>query len=257
MLSLFLVESKRQWLTFKRYPVESIAGVVIFTIIFIGLFAGSKYLAGAGVQFGSRLDLVVAGYILWLVTTGLFAGPGALLLEDARLGIIEQLFVSPFNFAAFTAMRIFSGLVQHLMLIAILVVIISLITGSRLDYRWIEIVPFAGVILSTSGLGLAIAAYALLAKQVGAILSIGQFVLLSAVVTPVQNFGPWGPWLSAITPINPAAQLIQHQLANGYNASYGQLSIAIGNGVVYFLAGAYLLELASRRARRLASVGQF
>lgn len=257
MLSMFLVESKRQWLIFKRYPVESIAGIVIFTIIFIGLFAGSKYLAGAGVHFGNRLDLVIAGYILWLVTTGLFAGPGALLLEDTRLGIIEQLFVSPFNFAVFTAMRVFSGLVQHLLLIAVLVVIISLITGSRLDYRWIEILPFAGVVLATSGLGLAIAAYALLAKQVSAILSIGQFVLLSLVVTPIQSFGAWGGWLSAITPINPAAQLLQHQLANGYSASNGQLIVALGNGVTYFLAGVYLLELASRRARKLASVGQF
>ncbi|RUL69177.1 ABC transporter permease [Dyella choica] len=257
MLSLFLVESKRQWLTFRRYPVESLAGVVIFTIIFIGLFAGSKYLAGSGVHFGNRLDLVVAGYILWLVTTGLFAGPGAMLLEDARLGIIEQLFVSPFNFSVFTIMRIFSGLIQHLLLVAVLVAIISAVTGTRLDYRWIEIVPFAGVILATSGLGLAIAAYALLIKQVGAILNIGQFVLLSVVVTPIQSFGAVGPWLSAFTPINPSAQLLQHQLANGYNAGYGELIVALGNGLVYFLAGAYLLELASRRARRLASIGLF
>jgi len=257
MLSLFLVESKRQWLIFKRYPVEAIAGIVIFTILFVCLFTGSKYLAGAGVNFGARLDLVVAGYILWLVTTGLFAGPGAMVLEDTRSGIMEQLFVSPFNFSAFTVVRIFSGLAQHLLLIAILVVIISLITGTRLDYRWVEFIPFAGVILATSGLGLAIAAYTLLVKQVNAILSIGQFVLLGVVVTPIQNFGSWGKWVSAITPINPASQLLQHQLANGHEASMGELALAIANGTAYFLLGAFLLELAARRARKRASVGHF
>lgn len=257
MLDLFLIESKRQWIVFKRYPVESFAGVVIFTVIFIGLFSGSKYLAGAGVNFGSRLDLVVAGYILWLVTTGLFAGPGALLMEDARSGILEQLFVSPYRFSTFTALRIFSGLAQHLLLIAVIVVIISLITGTRLEYRWEELVPFAGVILATSGLGMAVAAYALMAKQVGSILSIGQFLLLAVVVTPIGSFGSIGPWIAAVTPINPSAQLLQHQLAQNLAASGADLAVAIANGIFYFLLGAWLLDLSSQRARRLATIGLF
>lgn len=257
MLSIFFVESKRQWLVFRRYPVESIAGVVIFTIIFFGLFTGSKYLAGAGIKFGSRLDIVVAGYILWLVTTGLFAGPGALLVQDIQSGIIEQLFVSPLNFSIFTTLRIFSGLAQHLLLIALLVVIISLITGTHLDYHLVELIPFVGVILATSGLGLVVAAYALLVKQVNAILSIGQFVLLGLVVTPIQHFGVWGKWLSAITPINPSAQLLQYQLSNGYQASVGEVAMAVCNGVFYFLLGIFILEMASRRARKLASIGHF
>ena len=257
MLSLFFIESKRQWIIFKRYPMEAFAGVLVFTIIFIGLFAGSKFLAGSQSSFGNRLDQVVAGYVLWLVTTGLFAGPGSQLTEDARSGILEQLFVAPHNFTAFSVLRVFSGLVQHLLLIAIVLTIICLITGSRLDYRLVELIPFVGVVLAASGIGLMVAAYAMLVKQVGAILGIGQFLLLAFVVTPIATFGPWGPWLSVITPINPASQLLQSELATDHVATALELIAALGNGLAYFLLGAYLLDRSSQRARRLASIGGF
>ena len=59
MLDLFFIESKRQWIVFRRYPVEAFAGVIVFTIIFFGMFTGSKYLAGGNASFGSKLDVVV------------------------------------------------------------------------------------------------------------------------------------------------------------------------------------------------------
>lgn len=257
MFSLFLVESKRQWTIFRRYPIEAFAGVLVFTIIFIGLFAGSKYLAGSHNNFGNRLDQVVAGYVLWLVTTGLFAGPGSQLTEDARSGILEQLFVAPHNFTLFSVMRIFSGLIQHLLLIVVVLTIIGLITGSRLDYHPAELIPFVGVILAASGLGLAVAAYAMSVKQVGAILGIGQFLLLAFVVTPVASISHWGAWFSLIVPINPASQLLQSELAIGHTASPYETAAAIGNGLAYFALGACLLEYSSRRARRLAAIGGF
>lgn len=256
MLELFFIESKRQWLIFRRYPVEAFAGVVVFTIIFVGLFAGSRYLAGHA-SFGDRLDTVVASYVLWLVTIGLFASPGSQLTQDARMGILEQLFISPINFVSFTILRIFSGLLQHLLLICVVLVIICLITHSHLDYHVAELLPFAGVVLAAAGLGLMIAAYALVVKQVGAILGIGQFLLLGLVMTPVPAFGPWGRWVSALIPINPSAQLLQAELARNYAPSMQEVVLALGNGVVYFLLGAYLLGLASRRAQMQASIGMF
>ncbi|HTP40664.1 MAG TPA: hypothetical protein VMI92_13950 [Steroidobacteraceae bacterium] len=257
MLNLLLIESRRQWLMFRRYPVESFAGVVVFTILFFGLFTGARYLAGTQVDFAHRLDVVVAGYVLWLVTTGLFVGPGAQITEDARVGILEQLFVSPHNFTVFTVIRVLSGLVQHLLLILVVLSAICLITGTRLEYRLAELVPFAGIVLAATGLGLMAASYALLVKQVSALLGIGQFLLLPLVATPVQSLPGFGAWLAAVLPINPSSQLLQSELASGRAARAGELALAMGNGVAFFLLGAWLLDRASRRARRLAIVGSF
>lgn len=257
MLNLFLIESKRQWLMFKRYPVESFAGVLVFTILFFGLFTGARYLAGARVDFEHRLDVVVAGYVLWLVTTGLFVGPGAQITEDARVGIQEQLFVSPHNFAVFTAIRVLSGLVQHVLLILVVLAVICVITGTRLAYQLAELLPFAAIVLAATGLGLMAAAYAMLVKQVSAVLGIGQFLLLPLVAAPVQSIAGYGHWLTAVLPINPASQLLQNELASGHVATTTELMLALGNGLVFFLIGALLLDRASHRARRLAIVGSF
>lgn len=257
MFDLLIIESKRQWLLFKRYPVESFAGVVVFTIIFFGLFTGARYLAGPGAAFGNRLNVIVAGYILWLVTTGLYGGPGAQLLEDMRSGILEQLFLIPSRFSAFAALRVLAGLLQHLLLIAILVVIVSLVTRSHLHYNIAEAVPFIAVILGASGLGLAVAAYVLVIKQSGVILTIGQFLLLGFVVTPVASFGKWGPWLSAVIPINPASQILQNELASRPALGAPVEAIAIANGVCYCVIGLAVLEIACRHVRRAATVGHF
>jgi ABC-2 type transport system permease protein len=67
MHRLFLAEFKRAWIEFKRYPAESVSGVVTFTAVFLGLFLGAKYMAGGGAtaQFGMRLDAIIVGYLLW------------------------------------------------------------------------------------------------------------------------------------------------------------------------------------------------
>jgi ABC-2 type transport system permease protein len=257
MLSLFFMESKRQWTMFRRYPMEAFAGVLVFTIIFIGLFAGSRYLAGSNVDFGTRMDQVVASYVLWLVTTGLFAGPGSQLIEDARSGILEQLFVTPHNFALFSALRVLAGLVQHLLLIIVVLSIICLVTGTRLHYNVQEVIPFFGHVMAAIGLGLLVSSYAMLVKQVGAILGIGQFVLIAFVATPVASFGEWGRWISAVIPINPSAQLLQKQLAENYHPSAIDLALAMGNGLAYLGLGILFLHLSSKRAKRLALIGHF
>ncbi len=257
MLNIYLVEARRQWIMFLRYPMEAFAGVVVFSIIFTALFAGSRYLAGAGADFGSRLDQVVANYVLWLVTTGLFAGPGAQLVDDSRSGILEQLFITPHNFAAFSVVRTLAGLAQHLLLIGVVLGVICLITGTRLQYRWVELIPFAFQIMAAVGVGLLVCAYAMLVKQVAAILSIGQFILIAFVATPIQALGEWGRWISLFIPINPSAQLLQRQLAGGYEANMADLMMAMVNGGLYLGIGMLLLTLAARRAKRLALIGTF
>lgn len=257
MLSLFFIESKRQWIIFRRYPVEAFAGVIVFTVIFLGMFLGSKYLAGGSVTFGTKLDVVVAGYVVWLVTTGLFVGPGAQLTEDARTGILEQLFMSQRNFAFFTGVRALGGLAQHLLLISVVLSVICLLTGARLGLRFGELIPFLGVILASTGLGLMVASYAMMVKQINSILGIGQFLLLALVVTPIASLGEWGPVLSAITPINPSSQLLQAQLATGHEATVLELLVSAGNGLLYLLFGMRLLNLAGAVAKRRGTIGSF
>ena len=100
-------------------------------------------------------------------------------------------------------------------------------------------------------------AYAMLVKQVAAILSIGQFILIAFVATPIQALGEWGRWISLFIPINPSAQLLQRQLAGGYEASMADLMMAMVNGGLYLGIGMLLLTLAARRAKRLALIGTF
>lgn len=257
MFDLSVIETKRQWLRLKRYPIESLTGLVVVTLIFVGLYTGSKYLAGGDHGMSGRLELVVAGYALWVTSSGLYGGPGTAVLEDAQAGILEQLFVSQYPFPMFLAIRAFCGLAIHLGLMTVMLSAMCLITGAKLHLDMAEIVPLTGFLLASMGLGLAVAAYALLAKRTGSILVIGQFVLLAVVYTPIETLGAVGRWSAAFIPINISAQLLQRQLAFNYQASLVEFAMALFNGVIYYFAGYMLLVLASNRARALACIGQF
>lgn len=257
MFDLPIIETKRQWLRLKRYPIESLTGLIVVTLIFVGLYSGSKYLSGADHSVSGRLELVVAGYALWVTSSGLYGGPGTAVLEDAQAGILEQLFVSQYSFPFFLAIRALCGLAIHLGLMTVMLIAMCLITGAKLHLDMLEVVPFIGFLLASMGLGLAVAAYALLAKRTGSILVIGQFVLLAVIYTPIETFGAIGRWGAAFIPVNISAQLLQRQLAFNYHASFVEFAMALFNGVLYYLAGYMLLVLASNRARSLACIGQF
>ena len=97
MIELFLAELRRRWIEFRRYPVEAIAGIFIFTAIFYGLFLSARYIAGPSFQLGDRLDSIIIGYVLWALVSFIQASIAGELQREAQTGTLEQLFLSRYG----------------------------------------------------------------------------------------------------------------------------------------------------------------
>jgi ABC-2 type transport system permease protein len=94
MIHLFLAEIKRSWLLLSRYAAETLGGIVATTVVFYGLFLGSRYMAGPGFEFGNRLDAIIVGYILWTLVLFIMGDVSGGLQDEARTGTLEQMFRS-------------------------------------------------------------------------------------------------------------------------------------------------------------------
>ncbi|GET43300.1 ABC transporter permease [Microseira wollei] len=257
MFELFLAELRRAWIQFRRYPFESIGGIIITTTFFYGLFLSAKYMAGPSLQFGDRLDSIVIGYVLWTLMIFILADISGELQQEASTGTLEQLFLSSFGATKVFLMRTLANLSFQIILTFGILLIIMGLTGSRLYFPPALLFPLVTVVLGAYGIAFTMGSIALLFKRIQRLLGIIQFLLLFLIATPVETWTGPLKVLGELLPITPGAGLLRALMARGESLDLMKLGIAFINGVVYFAIGLVVFRVAEREAKRRGILGGY
>jgi len=257
MLRVIAVEFKRSLLMLRRYPMEMVGQLVVITMIFYGLFLGAKYIAGPTAQFGDRLDALVVGYVLW--TLALFA-IGDLswgLMNEAREGTLEQVFLSPYGPGRVYMARNVAGLLLTLGLNLSILALIMLLTGVRLDFSWSALAPLAAVLLGAYGLGFLLGALALLFKRIQAFLNLFQFVLMFLIMTPFEQLHGLFRVAGNLLPMTTGAGQLRALMARGEAFDPVVFGLGLLNGFVYLMVGLWVFGRAVRAAKERGLLGGY
>ncbi|MBW4522029.1 MAG: ABC transporter permease [Scytolyngbya sp. HA4215-MV1] len=262
MLELFLAELKRSWIQFLRYPTESLAGVVITTVFFYGLFLSARYIAtpGAGqlpVSLGDRLNVIVVGYVLWTLVLFVMGNISGTLQSEAQTGTLEQLFLSQFGAPIVFMVRAIASLFLQIILIATILIIIILLTGSHLSFPWTLPLPLFTVLLAAYGMAFIMGALALRLKQVQQLGNILNFPLLFLLTVPIETSKGLPHILGWLLPMMPGAGLMRDLMARDNSLNWGIWAIALLNGSVYFAIGWFLFRWAERETKRSGKIGGY
>lgn len=250
MLSLFLAEFKRSWIQLSRYASEVIGGVIGTTIIFYGLFLSTRYIAGPGFQFGDRLDSIIVGYVLWALMIFILGDIAGGLQQEARTGTLEQLFLSPYRASTVFLMRAFASLLLNLAINFSILLLIMLLTGSKLAFPPTLLPPLLAVLLGAYGISFAMGSLALILKQVQQVLSVFQFALLFLFTLPVETWTGGMRRVGWLLPMAPGAGLLRDVMARGTDLNWAVWLIALLNGVFYFSVGISLFRWAEKIVKR-------
>ncbi|GAA6761328.1 ABC transporter permease [Thermus oshimai] len=242
MLDLFLAELYRSFLGLRRYPLDFLGGLVTLSLIFYLLFAGARLLAGPGVEFGARLEGVLVGYLLWTFTLSAYNGLSFVLMEEARTGTLEQLFLTPYGPTRLLLLRQAADLFGQGVFVLTLGLVLALLTGARPVLTPGVLLPALAVLLGGYGLGLLMGSLALLFKRVEQLLGLSQFLLLIPLQAPGE-----GVW--ALLPLAPGAALVRGMMAHGTPLEPLPLLLAWANGLAYLLLGLGAFRRAVRRAK--------
>lgn len=249
MLELFLGELKRTWIQLIRYPAEIIAGVIITTSVFYGLFLSAQYMAGPNFAFGDRLDAVVVGYVVWTLTLYIINDIAIGLQSEAQTGTLEQVFLSPYGSPLVFLARAFASLVLRLTLIVGIVVVLMGITGSRLAFPFTLVLPLFSLVMAGYGFAFTMGACALIFKRVQQVLGIFQFLLLFLLAAPVEEWtGPMES-LRYLLPMLPSTGLLRDLMARGASLDGGTFVLALLNGIGYLGLGLLLFRWAEGIAK--------
>lgn len=255
MLDLLVAELQRSWRTNRRYPMELASGLALMVIAFYALFLGARYVAGPAVQFGEELDALIMGYCLWSVVLFTVNGIALGLQNEAVTGTLEQIYLSPHGAARVIFARMLASLGLQFGTAAVMLGTILVFTGRRLSFPPAIVLPLATVLLSSYGVALVLAALALLAKRVQQVLTLVQFVLLLAVVAPVEDLAG-GTW-TAFIPIASGAALLRDLMVRDGTMDPSRLAGAAVGAVVCLGVGLVVYRFAEGRARRAGLLGQY
>lgn len=257
MVELLTAELKRTWIQFIRYPAEVIAGLVITTSVFYGLFLSARYMVGPNFAFGDRLDAVVVGYVVWTLTLYIINDIAIGLQSEAQTGTLEQVFLSPYAAPMVFLARAFASLVLRLVLIVGIVFILMGITGSQLSFPITLILPLLSLVMAGYGFAFVMGGCALVFKRVQQVLGIVQFLLLFLLAAPVEEWtGPMAS-LRYFLPMLPSTGLLRDLMARGNTLDWGGFLLALLNGLAYLGLGLYLFQWAERIAKRRGSLSGY
>jgi ABC-2 type transport system permease protein len=257
MGNLFLAELSRTWTLFRRYPIPNVAYATITFILFYGLFLGGKYLAGPAALMGSRLDALVVGYIVWTMSLSALADISIGLQDDMQTGTLEHIYLSPYGPTRIYLMRGMARLLINVTITLMVTFLIMFSMGHWLQWRVLALPAALVVLVSAYGFSMFFGGLTLLVKRLGGLLGLVQFMLLYLVLMPLEDKPLVVQVLSGLMPIAPTVALLRQVLSETGEVQSFNVGLAVGNAVLYMVAGLLLFRKADRVMRLRGSINQF
>jgi len=250
----FIAMFKKEVILLRRYFVNSIGGIITIYFVFMLMFWGYTGLAGAGVNLGDAVDNLVVGYITWLMLMMAYQTIPDTVLQEAREGTLEQLYMSPLGFVTLGSFKFISAVITDMVIVIVMLLLTMLTTGRSLNIDVISLLPFmVFAIIGVSGLGFFFGGITLIFKRIQSYLQIMQFALIALVAaSPVGLFR----WLPAVLP----AHWIREVMVQGQDLSHvplGDWLAMLAVALLSALAGVAMFKLCESKARSKGILGHF
>lgn len=241
MFELLREETRKEWINLKRYPLNTLGYLITMYALFLVAFLGIKMIPGSSPAFA---DNFLVNYILWSFCMAMFQSITSTISSESMLGTLQKMFLSRYPVLAIFLTRAVVSIFFNAIILVSLALLATLTTGKSMEINWLLIVQ-AMLISAPSiwGMGMILGALALLAKRIGSLMMIMNFVLVAFVAVdstknPVFMFLPFAT----------AADYAQ-SLSHGGIGDTRLLLIAAVNSAVYLVLGSVIFLAAVRAAK--------
>lgn len=234
-LHLLNANLRKEYIELKRYLPNTLAMIVTFYCIFLGMFAGIQIIGDPSVQ-DVNTQYAIVNYIFWFLALIVVQDIGWQVTNEAMRGTLEQLCMSPMGLWRIMTARLIATTLIYIVIIVGLLYISMLTAGQWLNVDVVTIAPILLLtLISMFGVGFMIAGMSIVLKQVQSFLQILQFILAGLTFIPLSV----APVL-AFLPFVKGVDLIRDVMINNATlADIGATSFLIlgFNAVFYFLVG--------------------
>lgn len=252
---LFRGTMKKTLITMRRYFFNTVSGLVTMYIVFCLLFFGAQSLGGA-VDLGDTLEGLVVGYFVWMVAIMAYSDLSWHLLNEAQVGTLEQMYLTPSGFHWVNAAFLLSNLLIQLVLLSIILALMMVTSGQRLVIDVFSMLPLLLLTMaSVYGVGFIMGGLALIYKRIQAAFQIMQFVFVIFLTIPLGRYP-----LARFLPVAMGNSMLRQVMVEGtplIRLGAGDMGILVLTAVVYLAVGVGVFRYCEGVSRRDGLLGQY
>lgn len=244
--NLLKANTRKEYLELKRYMPNTIAMIITFYAIFLGMFAGIQLIGDPSSQ-DINTQFAIVNYIFWFLAMAVMQDVGWQITNEAMRGTLEQLCMSPMGLWKILSARLVASTLLNFIIIFILLYVTMLTSGQWLNVDVITIFPILILtLISMFGVGFMIAGISIIWKQVQSFLQILQFILgaLTFIPLSVAPFLVYFPFVKGV-------DLVRSVMIDGMTLSQislGDFMILGVNAIFYFFLGLVIFQMCERVA---------
>lgn len=254
LVPLLKVVGRKQVTHLVRYPVNTAALFASMFVFFAMIFFGGQAVAGPAIA--DSADGIVVGFFVWTMATRAFRGLAANVMNEARWGTLERLFVSPYGFGTVMAVETLVNVVLSVVWGSAMLLPMMLVTGRWLHVDPLTVIPLVLLTLTPIvGIGFLMGGLALLYKRVENLFGIVTFGFAGLIAAPAGQFE-----LLKLLPATQGSYLTRVAMEDGvrlWEFPTTDLLFLVVPAVAYLAFGFYCFHRAQHRARREGSMGQY
>ncbi|MEY2426125.1 MAG: type transport system permease protein [Actinomycetota bacterium] len=254
MIALLVGLSRRNLIELRRYGFDTFFQFAGIFMLFTLIFWGAKGVGGADIREGDTLPAIVVGFVVLSIVLGSFFTTSQWLTQEATLGTLEQIAISPFGLlrvliAESVASLWFLALMTGAMLIGA-----EAVSGQWLHLDIVTLTPLIGLLLvQMVGLSLVVGGASVVFKRVASLANLMQFVFLALVSLPIEDY----PAVRYM-PIGLANQLIRESTVHNvglFDFNRRDLLQLVLLASAYFAVGVVVFLRCERVARERGLIG--
>jgi ABC-2 type transport system permease protein len=253
---LYGTSLRRNLIEFRRYAFDSITGVVMIYGFFLLIFYGAKVFGGSQANFGNTISAVVVSFALWSLTIFALGSLTYELTQEAQLGTLEQLAMSPFGLTRVLVARVLTSLSIYLSMMVVLLVLMMATTGRWLNIDLASTVPILVLtLLGVIGLGFVLGGIAIVFKRVQQALQVWQLLVFGLIAAPVDRVV-----FTKYMPLTWGATLMRRVMVDGesiFSMPAGDMLFLAVNSLFYFAVGIAIFKRFEGAARERGLLGHY
>ena len=254
--NLFKTIFIKEWISLKRYPFNTISGIVTVYMVFLLFFLGYKFVGGHQPTFGRTTEGFVVGFFIWTYSISAYSILAWGIIQEARTGTLEQLYMTPLGYERVAVFMVILNLFWSLVWVLPVLFLMMLTTGKFLHFDILTLIPLLILTISSGyGIGFITAGLGLIFKKIQSFFQILQFIFVGFLVAPVDKL----PILK-ILPFSLGTKLIAQNMMDKvpiYRIPIYDILILILNAAFYTGFGLFTFKLCERIAKNRGLLGHY
>jgi ABC-2 type transport system permease protein len=254
VIALLVGLSRRNLIELRRYGFDTLFQFAGIFLLFTLLFWGAKGIGGTDIREGDTLPAMVVGFVVLTIVLGSFFTLSSWLTQEATLGTLEQIAMSPFGLLAVLLAEAVASIWFLAATSGVMLVAAQAVTGEWLHIDVLTLLPLVTLlVVQIVGLSLVVGGASVVFKRVASLANLLQFVFLALVSLPIPEY-PAVRYL----PIGLANHLIRESTVRGaglLDLDRGDLLQLVLITGAYFATGATVFLRCERVARARGLIG--